>query len=57
MVLVATYKPLFASILTLELYWSDMRRLVTSGVCVLGEGLGLWLGNGTSIDHNSTMHL
>ncbi len=32
-----------------------MRRLVTSGVCVLSEGLGLWLRNMTSIDVQFTM--
>ncbi len=31
-----------------------MRCLVTSGGCVVGEGLGLWLRNGTSIDDIST---
>jgi hypothetical protein len=32
-----------------------MRRLATSGGCVLGEGLGLWLRNMTSIDAQFTM--
>jgi hypothetical protein len=32
-----------------------MRRLVTSGGCVLGKVLGLWLGNMTSIDAQFTM--
>jgi hypothetical protein len=32
-----------------------MRRLVTSGGCVVGERLGLWLRNMTSIDAQFTM--
>jgi hypothetical protein len=32
-----------------------MRRLEISGECVLGEGWGLWLRNGTSIVDSFTM--
>ncbi len=52
---VVTCRLLIASILTLELYWSDVRRLATSARCVVGGGLGLWLRNRTSIDDSSTM--
>jgi hypothetical protein len=32
-----------------------MRRLATSGGCVLSEGLCLWLRNRTLLDDSSTM--
>jgi hypothetical protein len=54
-VLVVVCRSLIASIFTLELFLTHMRCLVTSGGCVLCQGWGLWLRNGSLIGDISTM--
>jgi hypothetical protein len=54
-VFVVVCRLLIAFIFTLELYGSDMRRLVTSWGCGLGKGLVFLLRNRTLLDDSSTM--